>query len=88
MKRILPALAAAVMLAGVIQTVSAAKVREIKNHGPDGDATYYSIVCSNGADGSVAVYNDQPKVCATPNSGGMRCKRGWSLESAAAYACR
>lgn len=88
MNRIIPALAAAILLASSVQTVSAAQVRKIKNHGADGDATYYSVVCSNGAERSVTVHSNPKRVCASPVRGRVQCQPNWELESAAKFVCR
>ncbi len=88
MKRIVIALATAMVLAGVFQAVSAAQVREIESHGTDGDGNYYTIHCSNGAESSVTIFADPPKVCSNPVNGREHCRRNWKLESAAAHACR
>jgi hypothetical protein len=88
MNRIIPALAAAIVLASVFQAVSAAQVRSVKNHGADGDATYYSVLCSNGAESSIKVQSNPNRVCASPIKGQVQCQPRWELDSAARFVCR
>jgi len=88
MNRIIPALAAAIVLASVFQAVSAAEVRRVKNNGADGDAIYYSVLCSNGAESSVKVQSNPNRVCASPVRGQVQCQPTWALDSAARFVCR
>ncbi len=88
MKRMIPALAMAIVLASAFQAASAANVVKLRDHGPDGPNHYYSVSCSNGAEGSVTVYSKPRKVCAVRNSGKENCRSSWKVESAARDACR
>ena len=89
MKRLSPVLfpLLAVMLAPA-PFAQADSVRAVRNHGQDGDVTYYEVQCKDGSMGSIQVHLDPPKVCVTPPYKDGACRAHWELREAAQRACR
>lgn len=68
MSRLTPTLCAVFLLASALQTASANDVRKIVDHGLDGKTEHFTVQCTNGAEGSVAVNRNTRQTCASTPS--------------------
>ena len=68
-------------------TVDAATVSRVTARGDDGK-TYYVVACSDGNKASVVVEDAPRNVCIYADHLGRSCRADWSVDNAAAYACR
>jgi len=70
----------------------ASPVRRILVIGEDDEAGspahFYRVDCKNRRKGSVVVYEEPRRVCATPQYDPEQCRSAWTLERAAAYTCQ
>jgi hypothetical protein len=87
MPKPLAVLLTAVALLAALGGVQAAQVANVTNVGDDGDG-YYRVRCTNGARASVVLRSDPPDVCIFADHLGRTCNPSWTLEAAAALACR
>lgn len=62
-------------------------VKRIRTVGEDG-GMFYRVTCKNGSIGSVVVYDNPRRVCATPQYGKEKCVAVWKVTSAATHSCR
>src|SRR5215510_2035990 len=62
-------------------------VRRIVLIGEDG-GTFYTVDCNNRTRGSVAVQENPPQVCATPQFGERMCQPVWRIVEAAKHVCQ
>ena len=63
-------------------------VKRIIPDGQDGDRSYYTVSCRDAVRASVIVEHDRDQVCALPLGAARRCQADWTIESAAASACK
>ena len=66
----------------------AAEPVSVGNYGDDGGEVYYQVTCSDNTTGSVIVREEPKEICALPARGETVCKTAWTVESAAAKACK
>ena len=87
MSRLTPTLCAVFLLASALPTASAADVLEIVELGPDGNAIYYTVQCTDGTEATVVVNPNSRQTCATKSSGEKQCG-SWRPQDAAKHVCR
>lgn len=81
----------ALLLAGIgilAIPAGAAEPVSVGNYGDDGNEVYYQVTCSDNTTGSVIVRQEPKEICALPAYGEQICKAAWTVESAAAKACK
>jgi hypothetical protein len=66
---------------------AAATVSRMTSRGDDGKS-YYDVACSDGTTASVVVDGSPRNVCIYADHLGRSCRPDWTVENAAAYACR
>lgn len=83
------AVTAATLILGAAATAAQeGAVKRIIPGGQDGDRSYYTVSCGDSVRASVIVEHDRGQVCALPLGAERRCQADWTIESAAASACK
>jgi hypothetical protein len=59
------------------------------DHGTDGDARYYTVICPSGERSSITNYYEEGKICTMLVNGKIEiCRVAWEVDSAAREACK
>ncbi|MBP7711340.1 MAG: hypothetical protein KA217_02580 [Gammaproteobacteria bacterium] len=84
--RTLPPLA---LLLTLLATVPAngATVSRVTDLGRDGKH-YYTVACSDGSRASIVVAESPRSICIVADHLGRSCRPDWTVDNAAAFACR
>lgn len=87
--RKLQRLAVSLGVCGLCSTppVGAAAVDSVVAVGEDGNS-YYEVTCDGGSVASVVVSGSRQEVCIYADHLGRSCRADWTVDNAAAYACR
>lgn len=88
-QRTLQALAVSLGLCGLCSALpaGAATVGRVVAVGEDGNS-YYQVTCGDGGVASVVVSGSRQEVCIYADHLGRSCRADWTVDNAAAYACR
>lgn len=81
----------AVLCLGVLATASTQadeNVKRILDRGRDGDVNYYQVMCADNTMTSITVTDQPPAICAQAINGQEVCDSRWTLNQAAAEACK